>query len=100
MVPVTQAFDAGIGIALLGHQGFEADFLVADDRFALADLLVKILPAQRRRLRLELTLFGLEFLILFRRLGLTVQALELALALAGLTALAVLPLRRVLAGPH
>ena len=46
MVPVTQAFDARIGVALLGHQGFKADFLIADDRFALADLFVQGLPAQ------------------------------------------------------
>ncbi|MNN19999.1 hypothetical protein D3C81_1332580 [compost metagenome] len=44
MVPVAQAFDAGIGVALLGHQGFETDFLGADDRFALTDLIVQVLP--------------------------------------------------------
>jgi hypothetical protein len=48
MMPIAQALDAGIGIALLGHQGFKADFLGADDRFALADLVVQRLPAQGR----------------------------------------------------
>jgi hypothetical protein len=37
----------------------KADFLGADDRFALADLVVQILPAQGRQLRLELALFAL-----------------------------------------
>ena len=78
MVPVTQAFDAGIGIALLGHQGFEADFLVADDRFALAHLLVQGLPAQRRQLGLELTLLALVFLVLLGSLCLAVQTFQLA----------------------
>ena len=46
MVPVTQALDTGVRVALFGHQGFEADFLIADNRFALANLLVQCLPAQ------------------------------------------------------
>ncbi len=52
VVPVAQAFDAGVGVALLGHQRFEADFLGADDRFSLAHLIVQGLPAQGRQLRL------------------------------------------------
>ncbi|MNY07862.1 hypothetical protein D3C86_1406850 [compost metagenome] len=46
VVPITQALDARVGIALFGHQGFERNFLVADDRFTLADLIVQRLPAQ------------------------------------------------------
>lgn len=48
MVAVTQALDAGVGVALLGHQRFEADFLGANDRFALAHLVIQRLPAQGR----------------------------------------------------
>ncbi|MNF37252.1 hypothetical protein D3C84_181680 [compost metagenome] len=81
VVAVTQALDAGVGIALFGHQGLEADLLIADHRFALADLLVQRLPAQGRQLSLELAFFGLVFLILLRRLGLAVQALQLAFQL-------------------
>jgi len=81
VVAVTQAFDARIGVALLGDQRFEGDFLIADDLLALADLLVQGLPAQCRQLRLELTLFGLVFLIFLRRLRLTVQTFELAFQL-------------------
>jgi len=81
MVPVAQALDGGIGIALLGDQRFETDFLGADDRLALADLIVQILPAQGRQLRLELALFGFVFLILLGGLGLTVQTFELTLKL-------------------
>ena len=77
MVPVTQAFDAGIGIALFGHQGFEADFLSAYDRFALTNLIVQRLPAQGRQLGLELALFAFVFLIFLGGLRLTVQALKL-----------------------
>jgi len=77
MVPVTQAFDAGIGIALLGHQGFETDFLITDDRFALPHLLIQGLPAQSRQPGLELTLLGLVFLIFLGGLGLAVQTLQL-----------------------
>lgn len=69
------------GIALLGHQGLEGHFLIADHRFALAHLFVKGLPAQGRQLRLELTFLGLVLLILLGRLGLTMQAFELALQL-------------------
>ena len=39
------------------------------------------MPAQRRQLRLQLALLGLVFLIFLRRLGLTMQALELAFEL-------------------
>ncbi len=81
MVTVTQTLDAGVGIALFGHQRFKADFLGADDRFALADLIVQRLPAQGRELRLELAFFALVFLILLGGLGLAVQALQLALQL-------------------
>lgn len=81
MVAITQAFDAGVGIALLGHQRFEADFLGADDRFALAHLIVQGLPAQGRQLRLELAFFALVFLVFLGRLGLAMQALQLALQL-------------------
>ncbi|MNI13042.1 hypothetical protein D3C73_662520 [compost metagenome] len=81
VVPVTQALDACVGIALFGHQGFERNFLVADDRFTLADLIVQRLPAQGRQLGLELTLLALEFLILLGGLGLAVQAFELTLKL-------------------
>ena len=81
VVPVTQAFDSRVGIALLGHQGFEGDFLSADDRFALADLFVQRLPAQGRQLGLELTLLAFVFLILLGGLGLAVQAFELTLEL-------------------
>ena len=77
-MPVTQAFDAGIGIALLSDQRFKADFLIANDRFALPHLLVQGLPAQRGQLRLELTLFGFVFLVLLGGLGLTVQTFKLA----------------------
>ncbi|MNZ56899.1 hypothetical protein D3C78_748590 [compost metagenome] len=77
VVPVTQALDAGVGIALLGHQGFEGNLLVADDRFTLADLIVQRLPAQGRQLRLELALLALVFLVLLGGLGLAMQALEL-----------------------
>lgn len=81
MVTVAQALDGRVGIALLGDQGFKTDFLGADDRLALADLIVEILPAQGRQLCLELTLLGFEFLILLRRFGLAVQTLELTLQL-------------------
>ncbi len=60
VVAVAQAFDAGVGVALFGHQGFETDLLGADDRFALADLIVQVLPAQGRQLRLELALLALN----------------------------------------
>ena len=72
MVTVPQALDARIGTALLGHQCFEGDLLIADDLLALAHLLVQGLPTKCRQLRLELALFGLVFLILLRRLRLTV----------------------------
>ena len=48
MVTVTQALDAGVGVALLGHQRFKADFLGTDDRFALANLVIQRLPTQGR----------------------------------------------------
>ena len=81
MMPVAQPFDAGIGVALFGHQGLEADLLVADHGLALANLLVQRLPTQGGQLGLELALLGLVFLILLGGLGLAVQALELALQL-------------------
>ncbi len=81
VMTVAQAFDAGIGTALLGHQGLEGHLLVTDHLLAAADLLVQGLPAQRQQLSLELTLLGLVFLVLLRGLGLPVQALELALQL-------------------
>lgn len=81
MVPVAQTLDAGIGVTLLGHQRLETDLLGADDRFALADLSVQILPTQGRQLGLELPLFAFELLILLGGLGLTVQAFELAFEL-------------------
>jgi len=52
MVTVTQALDARIGTALLGHQSLEGDLLIADDLLALADLLVQGLPTKCRQLRL------------------------------------------------
>ncbi|MCY1521552.1 hypothetical protein D9M68_563670 [compost metagenome] len=79
VVTVTQALDAGVGIALLGHQGLEADLLVADHRLALADLLVQRTPFQGGELGLELALLGLVLLVLLGGLGLAVQALQLAL---------------------
>ena len=81
MVTVTQALNAGVGITLLGHQCFKTDFLGANNRFALAHLVIQCLPAQGRQLRLELALFTLVFLILLGGLGLAVQAFELALQL-------------------
>ncbi|MND57631.1 hypothetical protein D3C80_487640 [compost metagenome] len=81
VMTVTQALDAGIGIPLLGHQGLEGHFLVTDHPFTLRDLLVQGLPAQGRQLRLELALLGFVFLVLLGGLGLTVQALKLALQL-------------------
>ena len=44
MVAIAQALDARIGIALLGDQRFEADFLVADHRLAATHLLIQRLP--------------------------------------------------------
>ena len=35
-MPVTQPFDACIGVTLLSHQGFKTDFLIADHRLTLA----------------------------------------------------------------
>src|SRR3990167_8806513 len=81
MVAIAQAFDARIGVALLGDQGFEADFLIADHRLAATYLLVQRLPTQCGELSLELTLLGLVFLILLRRLGLAMQTVELAFQL-------------------
>src|SRR3989338_7242894 len=81
MMAIAQTLDARIGVALLGHQGFEADFLVADHRLAATHLLVQRLPAQGSELGFELTLFGLVFLVFLGRLGLTVQAVKLALQL-------------------
>ncbi len=81
MMAVAQPFDAGVGIALLGHQRFETNLLVADHLLALPDLLVQSLPAQRRQLRLELTFLGLVFLVLLGRLRLTMQAFQLTLQL-------------------
>jgi len=81
VMAVTQALDGSVGTALLGHQRLESDFLVADHLLAAADLLVQGLPAQGQQLGLELTLLGLVFLVLLRRLSLTVQAFELALQL-------------------
>ncbi len=78
MVAVTQALDAGIGVALLGHQRLKADLLGADHRFTLADLLVEGLPAQGRQLRLELALLAPVLLVFLRSLGLALQAFELA----------------------
>ncbi|CAM5576979.1 hypothetical protein SSTU70S_02917 [Stutzerimonas stutzeri] len=79
MMTVTQALDAGVGIALLGHQRLEGNLLIADELLALPHLLIQCLPAQGRQLRFELTLLGLVLLILFRRLRLAMQAFELAL---------------------
>ncbi|KPZ25128.1 hypothetical protein ALO56_200182 [Pseudomonas viridiflava] len=79
VMAVAQSFDAGIGTALISDQCFETDFLTTDHGFTLTDLFVQRLPAQRRQLRLELAFFGLVFLILLGRLGLTMQTLELAL---------------------
>ncbi|MNM65538.1 hypothetical protein D3C81_769890 [compost metagenome] len=81
MMAITQALDAGIGIALLGHQGLEGHFLVTDHHFALTDLLIQRLPAQGRQLRLELAFLGLVLLVLLGGLGLAMQAFELALQL-------------------
>ncbi|SST09220.1 Uncharacterised protein [Acinetobacter baumannii] len=77
VMAVAQPFDAGIGTALLGHQGLEGDLLVADDPLALTDLLVQVAPAHGTQLGLELALLGLVFLVFFRRLGLPVQAFQL-----------------------
>ncbi len=81
MMSVAQPFDAGIGVPLLGDQGLEAHLLITDHLLALADLSVQRLPAQRRELCLELSLFGLVLLIFFGGLRLSVQALQLALEL-------------------
>ena len=81
VMTIAQALDAGVGTALISHQRLETDFLIADHRFALADLFVQRLPAQGRQLGLELALFGFVFLILLGGLGLTVQAFELTLQL-------------------
>ncbi len=48
MMAVAQPLDAGIGTALISHQRFEADFLIADHRLTLTDLFVQRLPAQGR----------------------------------------------------
>ena len=81
MVAVAQALDTGVGAALLGHQRFEADFLAADHRLALAHLLVQRLPLEGGELGAQLALLGLVLLVLLGGLGLAVQALELALQL-------------------
>src|SRR5690606_33572669 len=81
VVAVAQALDAGVGAALLSHQGLEGHFLVADHLLAGADLFVQRLPLEGRQLGLELALLGLVLLVLLGRLGLAVQAFELALQL-------------------
>ncbi len=80
-MPVAQPLDAGVGVALLGHQGLEGHFLVADHRLALPQPFVQGAPTQRRQGRLELALARLVFLVLLGCLGLPVQPFELALQL-------------------
>lgn len=63
VMAVAQPFDAGIGTALLGHQGLEGDLLVADDPLALTDLLVQVAPAHGAQLGFELALLGLVLLV-------------------------------------
>src|SRR5690606_34869348 len=81
VMAVAQPFDAGVGVALLGDQRLEGDFLVGDDLFPLASLFVQRLPAHGGELGLELALLGLVGLVLLGGLGLAVQTVELAFQL-------------------
>src|SRR5690606_23488510 len=81
MMAIAEALDAGIGVALLGDQRLEGDFLVADDLFPLTGLLVQRLPAHGGELGLEFAFLGLVGLVLLGRLGLAMQAVELAFQL-------------------
>ncbi|MNZ64336.1 hypothetical protein D3C78_825040 [compost metagenome] len=81
VMAIAQALDAGIGIALLGHQRLMGHILVADHRLALAHPFVQVAPAQGRQACLQLAFLGLVFAVLLGRLGLAVQALQLALQL-------------------
>ncbi len=76
MMAVAQPFDAGIGAALISHQRFKTDLLIADHCLALPHQIIQRLPAQSRQLRLQLAFFGLVFLILLGGLGLPVQTLN------------------------
>lgn len=81
MMTVTQPLDTGIGIALLGHQCLEGHILVTDHRLALTNPFIQLAPAQRRQACLELAFLRLVFTVLLGRLGLAVQAFELAFQL-------------------
>lgn len=82
MMTVTQALDASVGIALLGHQRLEsADLLIADDLLALPTC---SFGARRQRKADSCALSWRSSALAstpgaFRRLRLAVQAFELAL---------------------